>query len=252
VDTRDPVTADESDEPEAEPEPEAGAEAGAGAGAGADGLEDTGRLYGGRTADERRRSRRRALLDAAYELYGTAGYRNVPIKQVCAHAHLTGRHLYEEFGSSEALLRAIYDRTVRRAFDVVVADVAAAGEEVRPRAEAAISAFVHALLDDPRAARIVCIEVVGVSDELERHRRWVLRTFADLLADEARRLGLTGRVPLRPDPRPTALSLVGGVYEVIVDWLQSDDRLPLDVVIQDLADLWAAAGAGPPERRSAP
>jgi len=59
-------------------------------------------------------------MDAAYEPYCTLGYRNVSIKQTCTHAHLTGRHLYEEFGSSEALLRAVYDRTVRRAFDQVV------------------------------------------------------------------------------------------------------------------------------------
>ena len=215
------------------------------------GVEGTaaGRRYGGRSAEERREARRGALMDAAYELYGTLGYRNVSIKQTCAHAHLTGRHFYEEFGSSEALLRAVYDRTVRRAFDTVVVDVAAAGPELRPRAAAAISAFVHALLDDPRAARIVCIEVVGVSESLERHRRKVLRTFADLLADEARRLGLTGRVAQRPDPLPTALALVGGVYEVIVDWLQSpgDERPALDVIIQDMTDIWVAAGIGPPD-----
>jgi AcrR family transcriptional regulator len=214
-----------------------------------DGGAEAGRRYGGKSAEERRQARRTALLDAAYELYGTVGYRNVPIKSVCAHAHLTGRHLYQEFDSSEALLRAVYDRTVRRAFDAVVSDVAAAGGEVRARAAAAITAFVHAMLDDPRAARIVCIEVVGVSDALEVHRRRVLRLFADLLADEARELGLTGRVPQRPDPRPTALSLVGGVYEVIVDWLQGGDRLPLDVIVDDLTDLWVAAAAGPPDRK---
>jgi hypothetical protein len=38
---------------------------------------------------------------------------------------ITGRHFYEELGSSEALLRAVYDRTLRRAFDAVVTDVAA-------------------------------------------------------------------------------------------------------------------------------
>lgn len=214
--------------------------------------EPGGRKYRGKTAEERREARRTALLDAAYELYGTLGYRNVSIKAICAHAHLTGRHLYQEFDSSEALLRAIYDRTIGQAFQRVVAAVAIAGEEVRPRAEGAIDAFVHAMLDDPRAARIACIEVVGVSDALEVHRRRVLRLFADLLADEARMLGLTGRVVTRPDPRPTTLSLVGGVYEVIVDWLQTDDRLPLEVIIADLTDLWVAAAAGPPDRAAPP
>ena len=188
-----------------------------------------------------------ALLDAAYELYGTLGYRNVTIERVCSHARLTARHFYEEFGGREALLRAVYDRTVAGALDAVVAAVAAAGPGVRARSEAGIGAFVHAMLDDPRAARIVCVEVVGVSDDLERHRRGVLRAFGEVVTVEARRLIESGDVTLRRDPRLTSLALVGGVNEVIVDWCQSDDRLPLDVVVAELVDLFVAAGAGPPD-----
>jgi AcrR family transcriptional regulator len=207
-----------------------------------------GRRYGGRSAEERREARRAALLDAAYELYGTLGHRNVTIERTCSHARLTARNFYEEFGGREALLRAVYDRTIARSLDAVAAGLAAAGDDVRERAEAGLGAFVHALLDDPRAARIVCLEMVGVSEALERHRRSVLRAFADLVADEARRLG-TGRVPQGLDPRPYALGLVGGVNELIVDWLQSDDRLPLDALVEVMVDSFVAVSAGPPDRQ---
>jgi hypothetical protein len=90
--------------------------------------------------------------------------------------------------------------------------------------------------------------MVGVSEALERHRRSVLRAFADLVADEARRLG-TGRVPQGLDPRPYALGLVGGVNELIVDWLQSDDRLPLDALVEVMVDSFVAVSAGPPDRQ---
>lgn len=147
-----------------------------------------GRRYGGRTAEERRESRRTALLDAGYDLYGTLGYRNVSIERVCSHARLTARSFDEEFGSREALLRAVYDRTIAHAAEAVFSAMAAAGDGVRDVAGAGIAAFVHAMLDDPRAARIVHLEVVGVSEGMEGHRRQVLRAFADIVAAEGLRL----------------------------------------------------------------
>jgi AcrR family transcriptional regulator len=219
-------------------------------GAGGEGAGPAGRRYRGLSAEERREARRSALMDAGYELYGTLGYRNVTIERACSHARLTARHFYEEFGGREALLRAVYDRTVGRALDAVIAALEDAGPSVRDRATAGIGAFVHAMLDDPRAARVVCVEVVGVSDDLERHRRSVLRAFADLVADEARRLIDRGEVVLRRDPRPMSLALVGGINELIVDWLQSDDHiLPLDEVVAEMVDLFVAAGIGPPDWR---
>ena len=210
-----------------------------------------GRRYGGRSAEERREARRSALIDAGYELYGTLGYQNVTIDRACRQARLTARNFYEEFGGREALLRAVYDRTIGQALDAVLTALAETdtdtGTEVRDRAEAGIGAFVHAMLDDPRAARVVCLEVVGVSEDLERHRRQVLRAFADLVADEAHRLG-TGRVPQGQDPTPAALALVGGVNELIVDWLHSDDHLALDALVDVMVDLFVSASAGPPDR----
>lgn len=206
-----------------------------------------GRRYGGRTAEERREARRNALLDAAFDLYGTLGYQNVSIERTCSHARLTARNFYEEFGGREALLRAVYDRTIAQAFEAVAVALATVGDSIRERAAAGIGAFVHAMLDDPRAARIICLEVIGVSDDMERHRRSVLRAFGDLVAEEGRRLG-AGRVPLGLDPRPFALGVVGGVNELIVDWLGAEDRMPIDDLIEVLTDLLVAVSAGPPDR----
>lgn len=206
-----------------------------------------GRRYGGRTAEERREARRNALLDAAFDLYGTLGYQNVSIERTCSHARLTARNFYEEFGGREALLREVYDRTIAESFVAVAGALAAAGDGIRERAAAGIGAFVHAMLDDPRAARIICLEVIGVSEDMERHRRSVLRAFGDLVAEEGRRLG-AGRVPLGLDPRPFALGVVGGVNELIVDWLGADDRMPIDDLIEVLTDLLVAVSAGPPDR----
>lgn len=213
---------------------------------------ETGRRYRGLSHEERRLARREALLDAAYDLFGSAGYGAVSIDQLCRHAHLTARNLYEEFGDRESLLRAVYDRTIERAVVDVLAALTDAAHNPRDRSQRAISAFAHAMLDDPRAARIVFLEVIGVSEAMEQHRRQALRAFADLVAEEAGALVETGLVVSREHPRHAALALVGGVNELIVDWLVSDDRLPVDDLVTSIADLFVAAAAGPPDRRTDP
>jgi AcrR family transcriptional regulator len=204
-------------------------------------------VYGGLTSEERRRARRSALLDAAFDLFGTAGYGATGIERLCTHARLATRNFYEEFPDREALLRAVYDGAITHVMDAVLATLATAGPTVRERVDAAVRSMVHAMLDDPRRASIVCLQVVGVSDALERHRRGVMRAFADVVVDEAAVLATTGGVARRRDYRLPALALVGGVNELMVDWLQTDDPLPVDTLADEVVNLFLAAAAGPPD-----
>src|ERR1700761_6805201 len=86
-----------------------------------------GRIYGGRSAPQRRAERRERLLDAALELYGTNGFRRTTIPMLCTASGVTARHFYEEFESREALLRALYDRVAETAFERTVAALRVAG-----------------------------------------------------------------------------------------------------------------------------
>jgi AcrR family transcriptional regulator len=49
------------------------------------------------------------LLEAGLEFYGTIGFRHTTIPQLCSSAGVTARHFYEEFGTQEQLLRAVFD-----------------------------------------------------------------------------------------------------------------------------------------------
>ena len=46
----------------------------------------TGRPYGGRSPEERRADRRRRLLDAALDRFGTTGYASTSITELCSSA----------------------------------------------------------------------------------------------------------------------------------------------------------------------
>lgn len=182
------------------------------------GSRSRGRKYQGLTPDERRAARRASILETALEVFGAIGYAGSSVKQICRAAGLTERYFYESFTDRESCLATLYSELVDGMRAATVAAVGAAGDDVDDQARAGLAAFVGYLTDDPRRARVVLIEVVGVSPAMEERRHAVLRAFADIVAatwaahrDE----------PLTRRQNSTAVALVGGVNHLLVDWLMS-------------------------------
>lgn len=198
------------------------------------------RLHAGRTYEQRRAERREALLSTGLELIGTKGYRSVTIEEICRVSHVTTRYFYEEFSSRDELLLALYDDLMGKLLPLTRVDEASLPEDPAEQARARISAVVHALVDDPRVARILYIEVVGVSPELEQRRRDWHRGFAWLMAEKSQ--------IFEPDtPRAElelrGLAAVGIIDEVIVDHFLRAEPLDIEFVIDCLHRMFVALGA---------
>ena len=199
--------------------------------------DNKGRRYAGLDSAERARQRRTALLAAATDLFADFGYRHTSVKQICDTAGLTQRYFYESFADREAALTAVYDELTRQLrADTLAAIEATESDDLDVVTERGLSAFVDFLTSDTRRARIVLIEVVGVSPQLETRRHAVLHDFANLVTD----------VWLGPsDPASqqwlTAVALVGGVNHLLVDWLLGGEtQQPADLV-QACTTLFAGA-----------
>ena len=212
--------------------------------AGAEEPTEAGRRYRGLTPGERRAARRQRLLDIGLNSFGTVGYAATTIEQLCSDAGVTPRHFYEEFPSREALLLSVYDAAVRLTHEAAVQAVASAPLDLRARTRAGIEAFVHAMCDDPRRARVLCVEAVGVSHEFESHRRDVIHDFADLTEAEARRLRALRDEPPR-DLHIRSVALVGAVHELVIEWALSIEHPPLEQLIDELTEIWIAVGQLP-------
>ena len=69
----------------------------------------------GLDAQQRLDERRRLLLDAGLELFGTAGYAATSVEQLCQAAYVSTRSFYELFPNKEACYRpregGVYSRT---------------------------------------------------------------------------------------------------------------------------------------------
>ncbi len=203
------------------------------------GTED-GRRYGGMTAAERREERRRRLLDAGLELFGTRGYAATTIEALCAEARLNPRYFYAEVDSREALLRAVYDRHVEEVREAVLAAIAAAPPDPRGRMTVALRTFIDGTLADERAARVNYFEMVGVSPELEQRRRDVLGTYADLVATQIAAMD-PPILPPGADLRMSAVALVSATDGLIIDALGRPEEPDREAMIATLAELFTPA-----------
>ncbi|GAA4824039.1 TetR/AcrR family transcriptional regulator [Tomitella cavernea] len=215
--------------------------------------DSSGRRYGGLTAQERTARRRAAILAAALDRFGTEGYRAGSVKQVCRTAKLTERYFYESFADREDCLGALYDELIAELRDATAAAVegslagdgrvedntaeSGASTPADTAAAAGIEAFVRNLTGDPRRARVVLIEVVGVSEAMERRRHRVLREFADLTMS----VWTHGATAPPEGTRLAATALVGGVNHLLVDWLMEGRRIDPAVLSRACTGLFQAA-----------
>lgn len=195
---------------------------------------ETARRYGGQDAGERTARRRERLVEAAVDLFGGAGYAASSVKQVCDRAGLTQRYFYESFADREQLLRAVHDDTVAALRDAIADAVAAAGPDIGDRIRAGLTALVEALTGDAKRARVVLIEVVGVSPALEARRREVLHEFVGYIADLVPDAGAAPRRTLETG----VMVLVGGVSEVLVDHVLGYRSTPTAELVDTFAALF--------------
>jgi AcrR family transcriptional regulator len=199
----------------------------------------TERRYRGMTAADRRDDRRRRLLDAALDQFGTRGYAATTIEDVCTAAGVTARHLYEHFASREELLLAVYDRIIDEHLAVIAGALSDEGtlEEVaRIGAESALGHWAS----DERRARIAFLEVVGVRGPVEQRRLEVLEQYAAFIAATADRLAERGLITHRDNRLLAGHAVVGAISQLCVHWLSTPDRPPIEVVVDELVELQLA------------
>ena len=194
------------------------------------------RPFRGVSAPERLQNRRQRLVEAAFDLAGSHGAASLGVGEVCAAAGLTKRYFYESFESIDQLGAAVVDHAI----DVMV-------ELTRPfqpgtaggSVHAGIKAFIDALLDDRRLARILITETQAGT--LSRFRgRIVEVAVASLLPVD--RLSNTESLDRR---RFIAYAQIGALGEICLAWHQGVVALERNELVDQLVDLFARISALP-------
>jgi AcrR family transcriptional regulator len=191
-----------------------------------------GRSYGGLTPTQRTQRRRQAFLEAGLRLLGSVGYRATTVRALCREAGLTDRYFYESFTGTERLLCEVYDACIARLQGQVVGSLqgVASGEALETRLTRTLDAF-FSVVEDPCLARVVWLEVLGVSAVVDARYHRAITSFADIALAFARSRHPEWRVSDQ-NGQLVALAAVGAINQSAMSWLLSGYAAPRAAVVR--------------------
>lgn len=183
------------------------------------------RPWRGVKPEQRVAARREQLLDAALDVFATETFHATKVRDVCRAAGLTERYFYESFRDKEALLVVLAERIIAGFIDAARPSIALLSTDLETALDGALTAVVRSLTDDPRRARILFVEVVGVSPALETKRRAVIASLVEVIRGGVEQaFGPWARESVEVEL--IARSVIGAASELLVAYVRGE--LPLD------------------------
>lgn len=193
------------------------------------------RAYGGESHEQRVQKRRDQFIAAGKHLFGSMGYRRTTVRGLCKEAGLTDRYFYESFSTIEDLLVAVYEKLVMDMQLAIVGSLAQAEADTDPGVwiDRGLDAF-FAAVEDAEAARIVWLEVLGVSPAVDAVYVRTLKQFADMMLALVREAFPYWPVDAQTAP-VVAMGLIGAASESAKNWMMSGYSEPRSTMVRGVA-----------------
>jgi AcrR family transcriptional regulator len=190
-----------------------------------------GRVYGGVTGEQRIAERRRKLIDAGMNLFGSAGSASVRVKDVVVQAGLTERYFYESFSDLDALFDAVLELANETMESAVNAAILAAPDDDISRITIVLRTTADTLASDPRMIRVIFIEALGKGGRVtSRRNEFLLRAAQNFYRWSGTDQGDFDDSPI--DTRMKTFALAGAASELLISWAEG----LLDITATQLAD----------------
>lgn len=154
-------------------------------------------------------------------MFGTIGFRATTVQALCTEAGVATRSFYELYGSLDAVIAVLYEQ-ITDEIGQRMADMDLSGVDARVIARRGIAAALQPVLDDERKARVIEIEAVGVSEELEARRAEVIRGLGSLLERMFAEMAERGLVR-DPGAGMVGIVAIGGITQALVDHLRTPE-----------------------------
>jgi AcrR family transcriptional regulator len=173
-------------------------------------LPASGRRYRGLSAEERRADQRRRLVRAAIEEFAARGYHHTSVEDIVRSARTSRTAFYAFFDNREDAMYGALQTCLRSLLDTMRAKLEhpAPGTSLT---DVAVRAYVDCLVTDPAAARIILLEGVGTSPEVNALRSRIRRELADLIRD------LWARSDAQAAVSPQAAAISVGVFGILFE-----------------------------------
>jgi AcrR family transcriptional regulator len=129
----------------------------------------SGRRYRGLSAEERRADQRERLVRAAINEFSARGYHRTSVEDIVRSAHTSRTAFYAFFDNREAAMLAALEASLEGLLASVRRDLDNSGPD-KSLLDVGVTGFVMYLVSDPAAARILLLEGIGTSPEVNALR----------------------------------------------------------------------------------
>ena len=181
----------------------------------------SGRRYRGLSAEERRADQRERLVRAAINEFSKRGYHRTSVEDIVRSAHTSRTAFYAFFDNREAAMYAALQASLRGLLEAVHTNLRTAGPEQSP-IQTGVTAFVGYLVSDPAAGRILVLEGIGTSPEVNALRARVRSQVATVVRD------IWAEYDPEAASSPQATAVAVGVFGLLLEsmlHLVESDRL---------------------------
>lgn len=168
--------------------------------------------------DARIQRRRRRIAEAALTLFAGRGYTVTSVDDIVTRARVSKSAFYEFFESKEHCFREILDQEGGSLIHDVLA-AAATGRDHHQRLRLGITRFVTSCFERSEVARLLVVESVGLSADVERVRHDLQARFADAVAEEVRHAMSHDAFYADKDPAIFGRAVVGAVSDAVGHFL---------------------------------
>jgi AcrR family transcriptional regulator len=163
---------------------------------------------------------RSRLLEGMAHAVAVKGYADTTIADIVREAGVSRRTFYEHFSTKAECLIALYGAASHNALKVL-RDAIDPGHEWQTQIERALAAYLGCMAQNPVLIRTLFIEILGLGAEGLEARRRVNQEIADFMLGIVN--GVNGGAAIGvPLPADMATAVVGGINELILQYIERD------------------------------
>lgn len=193
---------------------------------------------------QRSRTRRQRLLDAALEVFTQHGYGDTAVDEIARVSETSKGGLYFHFPSKQALFLALLDEASLALLRRVEVAMAAESDPLL-RGDAALREVLHAFADHRLLARLLLVDALGAGKEFNTKLNDLHAGFAALITGCLDDAVARGQIPPL-DTQVAAHAWYGAVNQVVLRWLLNGEPSRLEECYPALRSLllYGVTGAG--------
>jgi AcrR family transcriptional regulator len=178
---------------------------------------------------------RHRLLEGMAQAVASKGYPDTTIADIVKEASVSRRTFYEQFDAKADCLIALYEAASHNALKVLQGAVDPA-LDWQAQVEKAMNAYLGCLAQNPVLLRTLFVEILGLGAPGLAARRRVNEEIAQVIlkiinsGEGSRKL----KAPLSP---AMAMAIVGGINELVLEFIEQDRVKDLPQLVQTSSEL---------------